>query len=43
MKKWIATLLALGLMTVLTGCNTVAGFGKDLEKVGDKVQGAAQK
>ena len=30
----IATLLAI----VGTGCNTAHGFGKDMEKAGDKIQ-----
>ncbi|TWI62213.1 putative small secreted protein [Pseudoduganella lurida] len=28
---------------VLTGCNTVAGFGKDVQKVGQVVEGAGRK
>ncbi len=37
-----AALLALfGL--ALAGCNTVAGVGKDVEKVGTKIQDAATK
>ncbi len=35
-------LIALGIGSVLTlgstGCNTAHGFGKDLEKAGDKIQ-----
>lgn len=35
-------LLLLGIASVLTlgstGCNTANGFGKDLEKAGDKIQ-----
>ncbi|HSH55057.1 MAG TPA: entericidin A/B family lipoprotein [Methylotenera sp.] len=31
-------LAALGFTLVLTGCNTWHGFGKDLEKAGDKIQ-----
>jgi entericidin A len=32
-------LLVLGAAAIaLTGCNTVAGFGKDLSKVGDKIE-----
>jgi predicted small secreted protein len=27
----------------LTGCNTIAGVGKDVEKVGGKIQDAATK
>ena len=41
MKKLIAlTILALTTLT-LTGCNTVAGIGKDVQKAGQAVQGAA--
>lgn len=39
------TLLALMLSStfvVLTGCNTVAGAGKDLERGGEKVQDTAK-
>jgi entericidin A len=40
MKK----LFALSLIAIfLAGCNTVAGFGKDIEKVGSKMEGAAKK
>ena len=32
-------LLVIGVVAIaLTGCNTVAGFGKDLSKVGDKIE-----
>ena len=38
------TLFAIALATiVLTGCNTVAGFGKDVQKVGQAVEGAGRK
>jgi entericidin A len=40
MKKIFALLIA---MIVLAGCNTVQGFGKDVQKVGGKVENAAQK
>lgn len=37
MKKFTA--LFAGMMLVaLSGCNTVAGVGKDIEKVGEKTQ-----
>jgi entericidin A len=42
MKK-IGTLLALSLAFALTGCNTVKGFGQDLQKVGDKIEEKAKK
>jgi entericidin A len=40
MKNIIALMIAL---FVLAGCNTVHGFGKDIQKVGEKVEGASRK
>ena len=37
--------LMIGLMLVslsLIGCNTMAGAGKDIQKAGDKIEGAAK-
>ncbi len=44
MKRAIAVLM-LGMFSigVLAGCNTVAGAGKDVQKVGEKVEDAAKK
>jgi predicted small secreted protein len=36
-------LLALACMAVLTACNTVKGFGKDVKKVGEQVEEKASK
>ena len=41
MKKLIA-LFALAGVTLVTGCNTISGAGKDIERGGEKMQGAAQ-
>ncbi|MCD6079066.1 MAG: Entericidin EcnA/B family [Ramlibacter sp.] len=41
MTKTIATLLALAF--VLAGCNTMKGFGQDVQKVGDKIEEKARK
>lgn len=35
--------LALACMAFLAACNTVAGAGKDIKKVGEKIEGAAKK
>jgi predicted small secreted protein len=37
-------LLILGAVAavLVVGCNTVAGFGKDVEKLGDKIENKAQ-
>jgi entericidin A len=38
------TILAIALATiVLTGCNTISGIGKDVQKVGQVVEGAGKK
>ncbi len=38
MKKLVTLVLILTAL-ILTGCNTMYGFGKDVEKVGEKIQG----
>lgn len=40
MKKIVA-LLAVAFL--LAGCNTVRGFGQDVQKVGDKIEEGAKK
>lgn len=35
MMKWVVLVLA---MTVLAGCNTIHGMGKDIEQAGEAVQ-----
>ena len=41
MKKIIAILLTTSF--ALVGCNTIQGIGKDVEKLGEKVQEAGKK
>ena len=42
-KSFVSTLLALvASALLLTGCNTMDGAGKDMEKAGEKVQDAAK-
>jgi predicted small secreted protein len=40
MKK-IAFLVVV--LSLLAGCNTINGIGKDVEKLGEKVQGVSKK
>ena len=40
MKKFAALLVVAFL---LAGCNTVKGFGQDVQKVGDKIEDGAKK
>ena len=41
MKKLVFVLLAAAY--VLAGCNTMRGFGQDVQKVGDKIEEKARK
>jgi predicted small secreted protein len=41
MKK-LAAAIVLMTMAVLTGCNTVQGAGKDIERGGEKIQSGAK-
>lgn len=43
MKKISALVLLAVTLGTLAGCNTVNGFGKDVEKVGEKMQDASKK
>lgn len=42
MKKLIAILSVLIFSMELTACNTFKGFGRDVERGGEKVQDAAE-
>jgi len=41
LKKLFIFALISGV-AMLGGCNTMAGFGKDVEKVGDKIENKAE-
>ena len=43
--KRLVTLMLLSMFAVaaLSGCNTIAGAGKDVQKVGEKVENAARR
>ena len=41
MKKLILT--ALAAVTILTACNTVSGFGRDVSKAGNKLEQSADR
>ena len=37
---WVVmAVLLLGMMLAMTGCNTVNGFGRDVERLGEKIRG----
>ncbi len=44
-RKILAVLMMLGMLGplgVISGCNTVAGAGKDIERGGEKIQDKAK-
>lgn len=44
-KKLLALLMLLGMLgtlSVITGCNTVAGAGKDVERSGEAIHDTAK-
>ena len=41
--KTIATATLLAAAVLLAGCNTMRGFGQDVQKVGDKIEEKAKK
>lgn len=42
MLKYLLLLAVVASAFALGGCNTVAGFGKDVSKVGDKIERKAE-
>ncbi|WP_426109981.1 entericidin A/B family lipoprotein [Massilia sp. PWRC2] len=43
MKNLVLTVLALTVLLSLGACNTIAGVGKDVQKVGQVVEGVGHK
>ena len=41
-RKFLAMACA-AVLVVLSGCNTMQGAGKDIERGGEKIQGAAER
>ena len=41
--KAITTIALLSFAFLLAGCNTVRGVGQDVQKAGEKIEGAASK
>ena len=39
----ISVLLSLFSAVILSGCNTIEGFGKDVKKGGEQIEKAAEK
>jgi len=41
--KPLVSLIAASFLLWQTGCNTVKGMGQDIQKAGEKIEGAAKK
>ncbi|MBK7313943.1 entericidin A/B family lipoprotein [Candidatus Aalborgicola defluviihabitans] len=41
--KNLITLLIVSTVFLLSACNTVKGVGQDIQKAGEKIEGAAKK
>jgi predicted small secreted protein len=42
-RRLLFVLLALSLLSLLSACNTVQGFGQDVKKAGGELEDAARK
>jgi len=38
LKRILATIMLLGILGTVTGCNTMSGVGRDIERGGEKIQ-----
>lgn len=43
MKNLFAAVLASAFLLLLSACNTIAGVGKDVQKVGQAVEGVGRR
>ncbi|OYT90104.1 MAG: entericidin [Burkholderiales bacterium PBB3] len=41
--KTLIALIAISFTLMLGACNTVKGMGQDIQKAGEKIEGAAKK
>lgn len=42
MKKWMTTISLAALALMAAACNTVEGFGQDVETAGEKIEKTAE-
>jgi predicted small secreted protein len=42
MKNRVVLVMLLSIAALTAGCNTVAGAGKDIQRGGEKIEGAAK-
>jgi entericidin B len=38
LQRILATIMLIGMLGTITGCNTMAGAGRDIERGGEKIQ-----
>ncbi|HEY4722378.1 MAG TPA: entericidin A/B family lipoprotein [Anaerolineae bacterium] len=43
LQKIFATLMLLGMLGTIAGCNTMQGLGQDIERGGEKIQDKAKR
>jgi predicted small secreted protein len=43
LQKIFATLMLLGMLGTIAGCNTMQGLGQDIERGGEKIQEKAKR
>ena len=41
LRRFLAVMMLLGMLGTIAGCNTMHGFGQDLERGGEKIQDKA--
>jgi len=42
-RRILAALMLLGMLGTIAGCNTMRGFGEDMERGGEKIQDKASR
>jgi len=42
-RRLLAALMLLGALGAIAGCNTMQGFGEDMERGGEKIQDKASR
>lgn len=43
LQKIFATLMLMGMLGTIAGCNTMQGLGQDIERGGEKIQDKAKR
>ena len=43
LRRILAAMMLLGMLGTIAGCNTMRGFGQDMERSGEKIQDKASR